>query len=176
MPKILSINEMIYKTLTTKETKTPKYKEVLEALGFELVKGHGWSEYDYWAIKLKEDDRILVISKGRDKQKRLYKTAQPVKTKDIARVNFANLIKTDRSATRVWNRREPETKIQKYKHARLDYETDMSICEDYKRRVRKAEEELEKEKEYLVSWEKRAAQAKERLDEIVVEIKRKEIK
>lgn len=175
MPKILTVNEMIYKTLTTKETKVPKYKEVLEALGFELVKDHGWSHYDYWAIKLKEDNRILVISQGYDKQKRLYKTASAVKSKDIKKVDFANLINIDRSATRWYNRRIPDTNIQKYKSAKRDYEIALSIREDSKKKVNEVEAKLEAEKKSLKYWEDSVVNRKETLDEIVAAIKRKEI-
>ena len=175
MPKILTVNEMIYKTLTTKETKVPKYKEVLEALGFELVKGHGWSHYDYWAIQLKEDNRILVISQGYDKQKRLYKTAQAVNSKNIKKVDFANLINIDRSATRWYNRQMPTTNIQKYKSAKEDYRIYSSIYEDKKEKVKALEEQLEKAKKEVVSWGESAEHMKEKLDETVAAIKRKEI-
>lgn len=172
MKKVLTVNEMIYKTLTTKETKVPKYKAILEALGYELVKDHGWSTYDYWAIKLKEDNRILVISTGYDKKKRLYKTASAIKTKDITKVDFVNLIKINRSETRAWKLRRPDNKIQKYKQAKLDLHTDLSICEDYKKEIQKAEDEIAKKKELLKDWEKRAACDKAALDDIVAVIKK----
>lgn len=173
MAKVLTVNEMIYKTLTTKETKVPKYKAVLEALGFELVKDHGWSHYDYWGIKMKEDNRILVISQGYDKIKRLYKTAQAVKSKDITKVDFVNLINIDRNATRWYNRRLPDTNIQQYKRAKETYETDLSICEDHKKRIKKAEDELEAEKKRLSDWEKYTERDKVILDGVVARIKRK---
>ena len=70
----MTVNEMIYKTLTTKITKEPKYREVLEALGYELDKDHDWSYYDYWGIKMAEDNRVLVISQNRNKERALFKT------------------------------------------------------------------------------------------------------
>ena len=175
MPKVLTVNEMIYKTLTTKETKVPKYKAVLEALGYELVKDHGWSHYDYWAIQLKEDNRILVISQGYDKQKRLYKTAQAVNSKDIKKVDFVNLININRSATRWYNRRMPDTNIQKYKSAKEDYRIYSSIYEDKKEKVKALEEQLEKAKEEVINWGKSAEDRKANLDAVVAAIKRKEI-
>ena len=175
MAKVLTVNEMIYKTLTTKETKVPKYKAVLEALGYELVKDHGWSHYDYWAIKLKEDNRILVISQGYDKKKRLYKTAQPVSSKDITKVDFVNLINTDRSATRWYNRQMPDTNIQKYKRAKTDYEIALSLCKDSKKKVNEVEAKLEAEKKSLRYWEDSIVSRKATLDEIIAAIKRKEI-
>jgi hypothetical protein len=171
MPKVLTVNEMIYKTLTTKETKVPKYKAVLEALGYELVRDHGWSHYDYWAIQLKEDNRILVISTGYDNKKRLYKTAQAVNSKDIKKVDFVNLININRSATRWYNRRT-ETNIQKYKSAKEDYRLYSSIYEDKKEKVKALEKQLEKAKEEVISWGKSTEHMKEKLDETVAVIKK----
>ena len=171
MPKKLTINEMIYNTITTKITKEPKYKEVLEALGYELVKDHGWSHYDYWGIKMAEDDRVLVISKGCDNKRHLYKTAKNVETKDITKVDFENLIKTNRSATRWWNMRPAETKIQTYKRIKSDIYTSLSICNDYKKRIAEMEEKLANEKRHLEHWETQIVRNKTQLDEIIAEIK-----
>lgn len=171
MPKVLTVNEMIYKTLTTKETKVPKYKAILEALGYELVKDHGWSHYDYWAIRIKEDNRILVISQGYDKQKRLYKTAHFVKTNDISKVDFVNLINTDRSANRWYNRRS-ETNIQKYKSAKQDYKLYLSICEDQRNKVKDLEEQLAKAREDVIRWEKSTEDRKANLDKAIAVIKK----
>lgn len=174
MSKPLTVNEMIYKTLTTKITKVPKYKDVLEALGYILDKDHDWSVYDYWGIKMAESNHTLLISKGYDNQRRLYKTATHVETKDISKVDFVNLIKTDRSATRWYNRRMPETKIQQYKGLKKSYRSDLSICESYKQKIIKVEEQLEEEKERLKHWEEIAAKDKNKLDELVATIKRRE--
>ena len=171
MPKVLTVNEMIYKTLTTKETKVPKYKAVLEALGYELVKDHGWSHYDYWAIKIKEDNRILVISQGYDHKRHIYKTANLIKTNDIAKVDFANLINTDRSANRWYNRRA-ETNIQRYKSAKQDYKLYLSICEDQRNKVKSLEEQLDKAREDVIRWEKSAEDRKAYLDEAIAVIKK----
>jgi uncharacterized protein YegP (UPF0339 family) len=171
MPKVLTVNEMIYKTLTTKETKVPKYKSVLEALGYELVKDHGWSHYDYWAIKIKEDNRILVISQGYDHKRHIYKTANLIKTNDIAKVDFVNLINTDRSANRWYNRRT-ETNIQRYKSAKQDYKIYLSICEDQRNKVKSLEEQLAKAREDVIRWEKYAENRKTNLDEAIATIKK----
>lgn len=168
----MTVNEMIYKTLNTKENKTPKYKEVLEALGYELVSKYDWSYYDYWGIKMKEDNRILNISQGYDKKKRLYKTHTPIKTKDIKKVDFVNLLKTDRSATRWYNLRPKETKIEAYRRIKSDIRTTTSICKDYKKRIAEMEEKLAKEKEYLEHWETQIVRNKTELDEIIAKIKK----
>lgn len=170
MAKKLTVNEMIYNTLTTKITKEPKYKEVLEALGYELNKDHDWSAYDYWGIKMAERNLILLISKGRDNKRHLYKTATFVHTKDIAKVDFENLIKTDRSDTRPRMFR-PDTRIEAYKRAKDDYKIHLSICEGAKTDIVVKEEALEKAKESLKRWEGRTAESKTKLDKIIAEIR-----
>ena len=167
----MTVNEMIYKTLTTKITKEPRYKDALEKLGYELVKDHGWSEYDYWGVKMAEDNRILLISKGRDNKRHLYKTASHVQTKDITKVDFEKLIKTDRSATRPLKFR-PYTRIELYKVAREDYKTHLRICEGEKKNIVVKEEMLEKAKESLKNWEERTEKSKAKLDEIIAEIRK----
>lgn len=167
----MTVNEMIYKTLTTKITKEPKYKEPLEALGYELVKDHDWSTYDYWGIKMAEGNRVLLISKGRDNKRHLYKTFSAVRTKDITKVNFESLIKTDRSETRP-KLFMPDTKIELYKRAKADYKTHLNICDSVKREILVKEEAFKKAKESLKHWEDRTIESKAKLDEIIAEIRR----
>lgn len=168
----MTVNEMIYKTLNTKENKTPKYKEVLEALGYELVTNYNWSYYDYWGIKMKENDRILNISQGYDKKKRLYKTHTPIKAKDIKKVDFVNLLNTDRSATRWYNLRPKETKVEAYRRIKSNIRTDMAICEDYKRGIEITKEKLRKDQDSLKHYEEKVVRNKEELDKITAKIKK----
>lgn len=95
----LTVNEMLYQTLHTKITKEPKYKEVLEALGYKLSKDHSWSSYDYWGI-VAEDGTVVVISKTREGKKALFKTAHLIHTNNITKVDLSNLIKTKREPVR----------------------------------------------------------------------------
>ena len=168
----MTINEMIYKTLTTKITKEPKYKDALEALGYELVKDHDWSEYDYWGIRIEEDNKILLISKGKDNKRHLYKTASYVKTKDITKVDFANLIRTNRSETRWYNNRDKPSRTYRYKMAKSDYRTLLSICDDYRKGIQITEEKLCNDKKRLEYWKEQAEKSKKLIDEIASEIKK----
>ena len=167
----MTVNEMIYKTLTTKITKEPKYREVLEALGYELDKNHDWSYYDYWGIKMAEDNRVLVISQNRNKERALFKTFKSVPTKDIKKVDFVNLIKTDRSETRP-KHYEPVTLIQAYKYAKRDYKSNINICNTCKQEIQELEERLERRKENLQDWIDRTKDSKEALDRIIAKIKK----
>ena len=167
----MTINEMIYKTLTTKITKEPKYKEALEALGYELVKDHDWSEYDYWGIKTAEG-KVLVISKGKDNKRHLYTTAKFVQTNDIQKVDFENLIRTDRSATRWWNMLPKKTKTQEYKDTKHDYRIHVSICKDYEKEIAELEQKMADAKNGLTYWQDVTTKTKLKLDEIIAEVRK----
>lgn len=92
--KMLTVNEMILKTLTTKITKTPKYKEVLETMEYTLNNTHDWSCYDYWGIEIPGTDLILNISKDYRGKKRLFATAHPVSyCEDFKKFDFVNFLK-----------------------------------------------------------------------------------
>lgn len=80
--KSITVNEMIYKTITTKTSKEPKYKDVLKAMGY-TVYNSSWSEYDYWAVKNETTDRMIVFSKGYDKKKRLMMNGESLKIETL---------------------------------------------------------------------------------------------
>jgi hypothetical protein len=161
MAKKLTVNEMIYKTLTTKVSKIPKYKDELEALGYKLNSTHAWSTYDYWGIETGIPGRILLISSGYDKKKRLYKTAKHIKTKDITKVDFENLIKTNRESFNQVH----ASRITQYKQTKMCYKTGLAILEDKKKEYEQARLSLE-------YWEKSVQKDKQTLDEIVTSYKK----
>ena len=91
----MNTNEMIYKTIKTKLTNTPIYKTTLENLGYEVFDSEE-SYYGYWAVKNTETGRMILISQGYDKKRRLYDNWSDVSTKDFEKVDFVNLLKTNR--------------------------------------------------------------------------------
>ena len=56
----LTINEMIYKTISTKLKKEPKYKEILEQLGYTVFDSD-YSDYDCWSVKNNETEKMERI-------------------------------------------------------------------------------------------------------------------
>lgn len=92
----MTTNQMIYKTLTTKVTKEPKYKSVLEDMGFTVFES-GLSHYDYWAVKCDKTGRTLVISKDRGNKRGLFDPYSLIKhdgkNNDILKVDFAGYLK-----------------------------------------------------------------------------------
>ena len=154
--KQVTINEMIYNTLRTKNTKTPKYYDVLTALGYKLLNDTEWSVFDYWEIETKKGDRIN-ISRGYDKRTRLYITATRVRG-DYKKVDYANLIKMseirkgNRPFDLIWkpwapNKRTP--RIEEYFRIKDKIQSTTSIMGMYARDFQKAEEAYKKAKSDL---------------------------
>lgn len=94
--KNITVNKMIHKTITTKTNKEPKYKDVLEAMGY-TVYNSSWSEYDYWAVKNETTNRMVVFSKGYDKKKRLYDEWRIIKDRDFKKIDLAGYLNCNRN-------------------------------------------------------------------------------
>lgn len=151
----MTVNEMIYATLTTKQNKIPKYKEALEAMGYVLSNTHDSSAYDYWGIILSDDPKhrcLLVISKSYHSGKRfLFGNMGAIKTHDIKKVDFVNLIKIHQKRERFehmrfknyWDGSNP--KIKKYKELIAEYRRQNSSVKYDEEKLRKLEEETAKE-------------------------------
>jgi len=93
----MTTNEMIYKTISTKLTKTPKYKDVLEDMGFRVYDS-GDSVCGCWTVGLPETNRIVLFSKGYDNKKRLYGgyDDSPIHTTNPKMVDYVGLLKSKR--------------------------------------------------------------------------------
>lgn len=93
----LTINEMIYKTISTKLKKEPKYKEILEQLGYTVFDSD-YSDYDYWSVKNNETGKMVCFSKGYSTNKKmLFNWGSAIKTYDFKKVDFANFLKCKRN-------------------------------------------------------------------------------
>ena len=169
----MTVNEMIYVTLTTKQDKIPKYKEALEAMGYILNNTHDSSSYDYWGIVLSSDPKhrsILVISKSYYTGKRkLFGNMGPIETYDIKKVDFVNLIKIHQKRERFENMRfryswdGSNAKIKKYKQLVEEYKRQNSAVKYDEEKLKKLEEDTAKEiefrKQMLTISRQRQAQA-----------------
>ena len=140
----MTTNQMIYKTLTTKVTKEPKYKSVLEDMGFTVFES-GLSHYDYWAIKCNETGRTLVISKDRGNKRGLFDPYSLIKhdgkNNDILKVDFARCLKKHKYSRSI--------KQSKYSELRWKIERYKSWAEYEAKRVTEAQKEVDKALEYL---------------------------
>lgn len=151
--KQVTINEMIYNTLRTKSTNTPKYYDILVALGYKLHSDSEWSAFDYWEIETDTGDRIN-ISKGYDNRTRLYITAKHV-SGDYKKVDYVNLIKMqsvrkgNRPVDHMFSKYSPYRKrprIERYLYLKEHIKDSASLLDYYNKNFAKAEEAYEKAK------------------------------
>lgn len=176
----VTVNEMLYKTLHTKITKEPKYKEVLEALGYELSKDHDWSSYDYWGI-MAADGTVVVISKTREGKKALFKTAHLIRTNNITKVDLSNLIKTKREPVRgyyeTWStckgggwRRYASKKIYDYHVNKYHLRLENNILANYSKEEEKLSDELSNIRRKKEVTENRIKKYQEALNKVLGKI------
>lgn len=140
----MTTNQMIYKTLTTKVTKEPKYKSVLDDMGFTVFES-GLSHYNYWAIKCNETGRTLVISRDRGNKRGLFDPYSLIKhdgkNNDILKVDFVRYLR---------KRKYDRTKKQSiYSELRWKIERYKSWAEYEAKRVTEAQKQVDKALEYL---------------------------
>lgn len=162
----ITVNQMIYDTLKTKKSKTPKYYDVLIKMGYKLYNGdNGWSDYDYWEIYTVDDD-LLNISRDRSGKKGLFKSSHNCNSANLTKVDYERIINLSRKQQRqdflaTIFPASYSRNIQRYRMLREDVRINASLTETYARKVKKAEEEYKKAKESLEGWEKK-------LDESVI--------
>lgn len=144
--KQVTINEMISNTLRTKSTKTPKYYDVLTALGYTLRNDYMWNDSEYWVIEI-TPDAVLNLSKCANKLT-LYITTRYVRG-DIKKVDYINLIKMHevRKDTRPNYFAESRTpRIAQYLKLKERMKVAKSLLETYNRYLDNAQKEYDKAK------------------------------
>ena len=165
----ITVNQMIYDTLKTKKSKTPKYYDVLTKMGYKLYNGDkGWSAYDYWEIFTVDGD-YLNISRTRGGKRALFKSAHNCNSADLTKVDYERIINLSRKQQRqdFLDVRFPchSKNLQMYWKLKEDVRIHASLTETYAREVKKAEEEYEKAKESLENWESRLDKSIDALNE-----------
>lgn len=168
--KMLTINEMILNTLTTKMDKTPKYKLILEQLGYTLNNTHDWSTYNYWGINIPNGKGILVISKDYSNKKRIYITCTSVAPFDKAsKVNFENLLKVkgDREKNKdfEYNIKFNKTNIQKI----IGFKKEIEYYNRGKERTKKRIKDLMTE---IENYDKLITEIRNKIDDIKNDMKK----
>ena len=93
----MTTNEMIWKTLTTKMEREPKYRSVLTDMGIEIYDSE-CSEQGFWAVRDIATGRNLVISKDYDGKRRLYGNdgCWGVDTKNVRLVDYIGYLRCPR--------------------------------------------------------------------------------
>ena len=165
----ITVNQMIYDTLKTKKSKTPKYYDVLTKMGYKLYNGDkGWSAYDYWEIYTVDGD-LLNISRTYGGKRALFKSAYNCNSADLTKVDYERIINLSRKQQRqdFLDVRFPchSKNLQRYWKLKEDVRIHASLTETYAKKVKKAEEEYEDAKKSLENWESRLDKSIDALNE-----------
>lgn len=166
----ITVNQMIYDTLKTKKSKTPKYYDVLTKMGYKLYNGdNGWSDYDYWEIYTVDGD-LLNISRDRSGKRGLFKSSHNCNSADLTKVDYERIISLPRAKQRedfisTIFPSSHSKKLQKYWTLNRDVRINASFVESHARIAKKAEEEYKKAKESLEDWESRLDKSIDALNE-----------
>ena len=155
----ITVNQMIYDTLKTKKSKTPKYYDVLTKMGYKLYNGdNGWSEYDYWEIFTVDGD-FLNISRTKGGKRALFKSAHNCNSADLTKVDYERIINLSRKQQRqdFLDVRFPchSKNLQRYWKLKEDVRIHASLTESYTKKMQRIEKEYEDAKKSLEGWESR---------------------
>ena len=165
----ITVNQMIYDTLKTKKSKTPKYYDVLTKMGYKLYNGDkGWSDYDYWEIFTVDGD-FLNISKTKGGKRALFKSAHNCNSADLTKVDYERIINLSRKQQRQDFHAAVfpchSKNLQRYWSLKEDVKTYASITETYARKIKRIEKEYEDTKKSLENWESRLDKSIDALNE-----------
>ena len=155
----ITVNKMIYDTLKTKKSKTPKYYDVLTKMGYKLYNGDkGWSDYDYWEIFTVDGD-FLNISRTKGGKRALFKSAHNCNSADLTKVDYERIINLSRKQQRqdFLDVRFPchSKNLQRYWKLKEDVRIHASLTESYTKKMQRIEKEYEDAKKSLEGWESR---------------------
>ena len=165
----ITVNQMIYDTLKTKKSKTPKYYDVLTKMGYKLYNGDkGWSDYDYWEIYTVDGD-LLNISRTYGGKRALFKSAHNCNSADLTKVDYERIINLSRKQQRqdFLDVRFPchSKNLQRYWKLKEDVRIHASLTESYTKKMQKIEKEYEDAKKSLEGWESRLDKSIDALNE-----------
>lgn len=167
----MTTNEMILKTLTTKVTKEPKYKSILEDMGFTIYDSD-CSYYNYWTIKNETTKQVLVISKDRGNKRGLFDPYNLIKydnkENDISKINFVGYLRTTRHMT---NRTPKESEYRKLRNEIEDckrwlYEYHKEKIDKIKKQIEALEQDMKYHDEQIKKYDDKLAKVKERTKEL----------
>lgn len=151
----MTTNEMIYKTIMTKLEKEPKYRSVLEDMGYEVYDS-GKSAYGNWAVKNLGTERSVLVSRDYFGKRGLFNGYIPIKKGDPRKVDFVGYLRKEKTKNKVASRH------REYRHL-------SDVIEDSKKLISTYEDCLNRCHENLDSWikhyEERCAEYQKKIDE-----------
>lgn len=163
----MTINEMIYKTLTTKMTKEPKYRKELEALGLEIVKNDWSGHYNYWLVRNPVTKRELVINKDYGNRKNIFNPYDSI-AKDshhIQKVDFLGYLNCNRPS--YYERLPEESKYKKWREELIQSKRWIPYHEKEIQKLQRKREGIDNEIQYN---ERNILQYQSRIDKVRNEI------
>ena len=162
----MTTNEMILKTISTKLTKEPIYKSILEDLGYEVYDSK-WSAYNNWAIKNKKTGNTVLFSKGYDNKKRLYDTSRPINARNFKEVDYVGLLKKEKRP-RFSNTNTSEYAIlrDKIKESKWSIEYYKKDIEGKRKRLDEIMNDIKRYEGYISNSEACLGSARERVAEL----------
>lgn len=158
----LTINEMIYKTINTKLKKEPKYKEILEQLGYTVFDS-GYSDYDCWSVKNNETEKMVCFSKGYSTNKKmLFNWGSPIKTYDFKKVDFANFLKRKRNhLDRCVSTSHYEVLRRKISYSKRSIKWYNDDIAEVQKKIGKLKEDLDRYNKYIEENEQKLEDARD---------------
>ena len=167
----MTTNEMILKTLTTKVTKEPKYKSILEDMGFTIYDSD-CSHYNYWTIKCEATGQILVISRDRGNKRGLFDPYSLIKhdnkENDISKIDFVGYLRTTRRmADRIPKESEYKKLRKEIEYCKgWNYEWHKKRIEEIGKEIEALNRNLEYNKEEIRKLDNKLAKVRERIKEL----------
>lgn len=164
----MTTNEMIYKTISTKLTRTPIYKSVLEDLGYEVYDST-WSSYNYWAVRNKKTGKTILFSNGYDNKRRLYDNATPIKANDYKKVDYVGYLNKNKPTI---NHPYFEEISGKYSMLRVTIRQSKSMIKAYERWINEKQEKLDEIIEDIRQYNESKANYQKGLDKAREEVRK----
>lgn len=163
----MTTNEMILATIKTKLTKVPKYKSVLEDMGYEVCDSN-WSWYGNWSVRNPKTRRLVCISQNYGKKRRLFGGLKEIRCKDMSKVNMVGYLSKERESyteDTPWFDKsnkarfaEARRKLRDAKSMKRWYEEDV---EDIKKKIAVLEEKLEHQRKNAYEYELKIKEVRE---------------
>ena len=165
----MTTNEMIYKTINTKLTKEPKFKSVLEDMGYEVFNSD-WSDYGNWTVMNPKTGRLVALSRSSRGGKRgIYNGWYCIKEGDISKVNLVGYLGKEKVSRKMVNTEYKylRAKIKECKKGIKEYEDYLEFYRDgLDKWLKYYEEKFEACQSHIDKDNARLAEARARVDEL----------
>lgn len=173
----MKTNEMIWKTLTTKVGKEPKFRSILVDMGIEIYDSE-CSEQGFWAVRDTATGRNLVISKDYDGKRTLYGNdgCWDVETKNVRLVDYIGYLRCQREYKNYYDLHpEYNSEYRKLRH-RISTEKDSASLWSWElKKIDKKIADLMEERERYAGYYKKSCDGLREVRQRVEELRRQNV-